>query len=146
MKSPIRTLLKTVLVGAALSFISNTAIAEHGANLGKAEYLGACAVCHGASGIGNGSYGGMLITKPSNLTLLAKKNGGVFPTDRVYQAIDGRKTGAAHGSKAMPIWGERYKTEADKHYSDFYGKYDSEAMVRARVLSLIDYLNNIQIK
>ncbi|MCK5166520.1 MAG: cytochrome c, partial [Rhodospirillaceae bacterium] len=81
MKPLIRALLRTVLVGAALSFISNTAIAEHDANLGKAEYLGACAVCHGASGIGNGSYGGMLITKPSNLTLLTKKNGGVFPTD-----------------------------------------------------------------
>ncbi|MCK5167151.1 MAG: cytochrome c [Rhodospirillaceae bacterium] len=146
MKPFIRTLLKTVLVGAALSFISSTSIAEHSANLGKAEYVRACAVCHGASGIGDGSYGGMLTTKPSNLTLLSKNNGGVFPADRVYQAIDGRKMGAAHGSKAMPIWGERYKTEADKHYSDFYGKYDSEAMVRARILSLIDYLNNIQIK
>ena len=33
---------------------------------------------------------------------------------------------------------ERYKTDADRHYSDFYSGYNSEAMVRARILSLID--------
>ncbi|MDH5188000.1 MAG: cytochrome c [Rhodospirillaceae bacterium] len=146
MKPFIRNIVKTALFGAALSFVSTVAVAEHNANLGKAEYMGACAVCHGESGVGNGSFGGMLSTKPTNLTLLAKENGGVFPTDLVYQTIDGRKMGAAHGSRAMPIWGERYKTEAAKHYSDFYGNYDSEAMVRARILSLIDYLNNMQIK
>ena len=146
MKQLIKTLLKTVLMGTALVFVSSVAVGEHNANLGKDEYLKACAVCHGVSGIGDGSYGGMLTVKPSNLTLLAKKNGGVFPADRVYQSIDGREMDKMHGSEAMPVWGARYKIEADKHFSDFYGEYNSEAMVRARILSLIDYLNNIQLK
>ena len=46
----------------------------------------------------------------------------------------------------MPVWGAPYTVAADTHYSDFYGEYKSEAVVRARILSLIDYLNTIQKK
>lgn len=146
MKPLIKTVLKIALVGAALGIIPGIAVADDNANLGKSEYMNACAVCHGATGAGDGSYGGMLTRKPSNLTQLTKKNGGVFPVGYVYQAIDGRKTAKEHGEGAMPVWGARYTVEADRHYSDFYGEYKSEAVVRARILSLIDYLNTIQKK
>jgi hypothetical protein len=84
---------------------------------------------------------------PPDLTVLAKKNGGVFPVSRVYEVIDGRQAVAAHGPRDMPIWGNRYRLTAIQEYlqgSD--GSYDPDAIVRARILTIIDYLNRIQQK
>jgi hypothetical protein len=36
---------------------------------------------------------------PTDLTVLTKKNNGVFPFDSVYEIIDGRKTVIAHGTR-----------------------------------------------
>jgi hypothetical protein len=33
---------------------------------------------------------GLLKTKPADLTTIAKKNNGVFPSAEIYEAIDGR--------------------------------------------------------
>jgi hypothetical protein len=60
--------------------------------------------CHGPDGTGNGPVATALKKKPANLTLLAKKNGGVFPEEQVREYIDGRKTVATHGTRKMPIW------------------------------------------
>lgn len=112
---------------------------------GKREYMNKCAVCHGKDG--KGGTGGMdvLTVAPSDLTTLSKKNGGVFPVDRVYAVIDGREAVKGHGSRDMPIWGKDYsreKVEAGEYYFDT--PYSMETYVRARILSLIDYLNRIQ--
>jgi hypothetical protein len=45
---------------------------------------------------------------------IAKKNNGVFPFDSVYEIIDGRKTVIAHGTRDMPIWGDRYMPEPNR--------------------------------
>lgn len=114
---------------------------------GKREYMDRCAVCHGQSGRGDGGMIDILKTAPTDLTTLSRKNGGVFPFDRVYGAIDGRQQVKGHGSRDMPIWGQAYSTEtvrAGEHYGDM--PYTMEMYVRARILSLIDYLNRIQVK
>ena len=89
----------------------------------------------------------LLKRTPADLTTLARKNGGVFPVDRVYSVIDGREVMKGHGDRDMPIWGNDYrqeKLEAGEHYYDV--PYDMEMYVRARILSLIDYLYRIQAK
>jgi hypothetical protein len=48
---------------------------------GKLEFDMHCAICHGMDAKGNGSYAYNLEVEPSNLTLLAKNNAGVFPAD-----------------------------------------------------------------
>ena len=53
-----------------------------------------------------------LIVLPANLTVLTKKNNGVFPFEAVYEVIDGRKEVTAHGTREMPVWGRRYMEEA----------------------------------
>ena len=45
-----------------------------------------------------------LKSTPSDLTVLAKKNNGVFPVGAVYEMIDGRKSVSAHSTREMPIW------------------------------------------
>jgi hypothetical protein len=83
---------------------------------------------------------------PPDLTVLAKKNGGVFPTERVHQIIDGRAQVGAHGSREMPVWGSRYSAAMDelKRYVGADVPADPEVYIRARILMLVDYLHRIQ--
>ena len=95
-----------------------------GEDAGKTEYVARCGSCHGSSGKGDGPVGEALRTRPSDLTLLAKNNSGVFPREVVRQIIDGRKTLRAHGNYEMPVWGESINQE--------------------RILALIAYLRSLQ--
>ena len=113
-------------------------------DLGKQEYNASCAVCHGPTGKGDGSYGELLKTRAADLTVLSRNNGGVFPVARVYDVIDGRQAVKTHGDRDMPIWGTRYSAKAAEYYVDV--PYDAEGLVRARILTLIDYLYRLQAK
>jgi hypothetical protein len=99
-------------------------------------------VCHGTAGNGAGYYEGLLKQKPTDLTLLAKRNGGIFPYQSVYEVIDGRRQVAAHGSRDMPVWGDDYYAKGATYETT--GVFNPETYVRARILSLVDYLYRIQ--
>lgn len=134
---------------AVVSFmvVSSSIFADDQRDLGKREYMNRCAVCHGPSGKGDGGAIDVLKAAPTDLTTLAKKNGGVFPVDRVASSIDGRQMARGHGSRDMPIWGKEFSREgakAGEYYVDM--PYNMEMWVRVRILSLIDYLNRIQVK
>ena len=94
---------------------------------GKTAYLSSCAPCHGVDGKGNGFISAVLKTPPADLTMLAKRNDGVFPIAAVNEIIDGRMLIAAHGNREMPIWG-------------------ADVMVQSRIAVIVDYLNRIQQK
>ncbi len=114
---------------------------------GKREYMNKCAACHGQNGKGEAAASDFLKVVPSDLTSLSKRNGGVFPFDRVYAVIDGREYVKGHGTRDMPVWGKDYQregVEAAEHYVDM--PYNMEMYARARILALIDYLNRIQVK
>lgn len=122
-------------------------------DVGWAEFKASCASCHGQDGKGNGPISGQLKVPPADLTILAKKNNGVFPVGAVYEAIDGSKLVAAHGTREMPIWGERFNPimnlphTVDPPYDALDPARDlREGIVRARILAVIDYLNRIQQK
>jgi mono/diheme cytochrome c family protein len=129
---------------AAVGVTTGAALAADKVDAGKSEYNVSCAVCHGLTGKGDGPYKGALVKAPSDLTLLAKKNGGVYPFDRVLGSIDGRVDPAAHGSREMPVWGQRYAMRAAEYYTDV--PYDPEAYIRARVLALTEYIYRMQAK
>jgi mono/diheme cytochrome c family protein len=117
-------------------------------DVGQTEYLSNCGSCHGNDAKGKGPVADQLKVTPTNLTQLAKKNGGVFPVSAVYEIIDGRKAVAAHGSREMPVWGAYqlkylYPYPAEKFIDR---TYDPEALERTRILTIIDYLNRIQEK
>lgn len=112
-------------------------------DVGKREYANSCSVCHG-SNLKTGAYVEFLKVTPPDLTQLSKKNGGVFPFERVYRVIDGREVVKGHGTREMPIWGQRFSVEGASDYDDY--PFDAEALVRGRILALIDYLNRMQAK
>lgn len=108
---------------------------------GKREFETRCASCHGVTGKGNGPVTDLLRRSPPDLTQLARSNGGILPMERLYQSIMGDAV-AAHGSRDMPVWGMVYRTDAAGYYGDV--PYDADGYVRARVLSLLEYIARMQ--
>ncbi len=153
MKNPVVTFVMI----ASGDFFFNSATRAQNSDSGKSEFQESCAACHGLDGEGNGPLISELEVLPANLTVLTKKNNGVFPFQAVYEVIDGQKEVAAHGTREMPIWGREYMGEAlierlspealkslfpnGSSYS-----FDADVVVRTRILSLIDYLSRIQEK
>jgi mono/diheme cytochrome c family protein len=133
------------LLGAALIGWMGTAYAQDKKfDFGKREYDSNCASCHGLKGKGDGPYKPFLTKSPTDLTLLTKKNAGIYPFHSVYAIIDGRQDVAAHGPRDMPVWGAQYNAKAAEYYMDV--PYTSEAFVRTRVLALTEYISRLQSK
>jgi len=80
-------------------------------NQGKEMYMQYCSSCHGQDGKGSGSVSAFLKVKVPDLTLLKKKNKGIYPLDQVISAIDGRRKPRLHGDPKMPVWGESFSSE-----------------------------------
>ena len=57
---------------------------------------------------------------PSDLTRLSETNNGVFPVSRVHEVIDGRMERSIHGTRDMPVWGDRYLQEMTSKESREY--------------------------
>ena len=94
-----------------------------------------CAACHGADGRGNGPAAAALKNTPPDLTSIAKRNGGVFPEERVRSIVAGNEVLISHGSREMPIWGEIFhQIENDRDYG------------HVRMQNITDYLKSIQQK
>ena len=103
---------------------------------GPEMYKTYCAVCHGTDGKGNGPAASALKVPPSNLTVLAEKNGGKYPALKVASVIRGEDALPAHGSKEMPIWGKLFRGMSGGHESE----------VQQRVSNLNKYIESLQKK
>lgn len=129
-----------------------TANAQKGFDLGKREYESRCAVCHGPTAKGDGAYMRFTHFKTAgraDLTLIAKRNGGTFPFQNVYEYIDGTLEMEAHGTRDMPIWGMQYLRQARDEYRDEdfeRAPFDPGLFTRTRILALTDYLNRLQVR
>jgi mono/diheme cytochrome c family protein len=139
-----RSIIHAALIGASLAIAATGALGQGKVDLGKREYDANCASCHGLKGTGDGPNAPYLNRKASDLTTLAKTNGGVFPVNRLYETIDGTLTVAGHGTRDMPTWGNVYRNRAAEYYIDV--PYDPNAFVRARILALIEYVSRLQVK
>lgn len=139
-RSVIRSgLLAVVLVLGA----GGVAAQQQAADPGRSEFAENCASCHGVDGKGNGILGNLLQKSPPDLTQLAKKNQGVLPINRLYEVIDGAGV-PSHGSRDMPVWGWEYRVEQAQLLREARGRYDEPAVVRARILTLLEYISRIQ--
>ncbi len=110
---------------------------------GKLEYRRYCSQCHGPAGKGDGPVAEALIKKPADLTMLAKNNNGEFPEKKVEGFIDGSEMVAAHGSRAMPIWGLAFRRPSSA--SSAHAQRTTEEVNR-HIKLLVDYIKSIQEK
>lgn len=127
----------------ALVLCGGAATAQTVNDPGKIEFANNCAACHGIDGKGNGPLGNLLQRSPPDLTLLAKNNNGVLPMNRLYEVMAGEGV-PSHGSRDMPIWGKEYLVEESQRLREARGAYDAPAVVRARILTLLEYVARIQ--
>ena len=148
----VKSAVKCLIIAGLTAGFAAAAQAED-PDIGKSEFQSSCASCHGADARGKGPVGDLLKVPPPDLTVLAKNNNGVFPTNAVYETIDGSKAVPAHGTRDMPIWGERFNPVVNlPHYVDpsYWQKagpeQSPEVVVRKRILAVIDYLGRIQQK
>ena len=144
--------VKWLIIASLTAGLTAAAQAED-VDIGKSEFQSSCASCHGADAKGKGPVSDQLKIPPPDLTMLAKNNNGVFPTNALYETLYGLKTIPAHGTREMPIWGERFNPivnlphDVDPFYWKLAGPERSpEVVVRTRILAVIDYLNRVQQK
>lgn len=134
-------------VGAALILGVSVLAAQQAAEAGKPEtfsifngkqsYKSFCANCHGVEGRGDGYLANSLGSKPTDLTALAKKNGGIYPGDRVSASIDGRVEVKAHGRREMPVWGDAFIWPEEE-------SPERRESVRRKIGELVEFLRSVQ--
>jgi mono/diheme cytochrome c family protein len=93
-----------------------------------------CAVCHGSDAKGNGPLAPRLKAMPADLTVLARSNGGRFPSEQVRRAIAGDDV-TSHGTRTMPVWGPIFR----QIQSD-------QVPANVRLENLVKYVESIQQK
>ncbi len=104
----------------------------------------ACATCHGTEGRGDGPIADQLNTPPPDLTKISRRNGGVFPSKKVYETIKGLAMPTAHGTREMPIWGAVLLFE---ELGTSVSREDAAKAARntqKRLEELVEYLESIQ--
>jgi mono/diheme cytochrome c family protein len=116
--------------------VKHIPITDVPSNSGKQMFNSYCAVCHGSDARGNGPAASALKSVPSDLTLLAQKNGGKYPSAHVASVIRGQATMPSHGSQDMPIWGPLFSSISQGH----------EAQVLQRTTNLVAYIETLQAK
>lgn len=104
---------------------------------GGSLFMTYCATCHGTTARGDGPLASNMVRKPSNLTEIAKRNGGQYPAEMVFRTIDGRQPIRGHGGPDMPVWGDAFARSREAG--------DAER-VKAVIQSLVDYLESIQLR
>ena len=73
---------------------------------GAQLYSRFCASCHGDKGHGDGVVAASFSIMVPDLTRIAKRQGGIYPAEKVRQIIDGR-TALMHYRLFMPLRGGR---------------------------------------
>jgi nucleotide-binding universal stress UspA family protein/mono/diheme cytochrome c family protein len=96
-----------------------------------------CASCHGSGARGDGPLASAMTRKPANLTEIAKRNGGQFPSEIVFRTIDGKQPVRGHGGPDMPVWGDAFSKSREAG--------DAER-VKTVIQSLVAYLESIQLR
>jgi mono/diheme cytochrome c family protein len=129
---------RVVAAGAAAAWLALGGVAAGGAEeANRALYLQYCGACHGPEGRGDGIAGTFFRPKPTDLTQIAKRNGGEFPYLRTMEAIDGRNTVRAHGDPTMPVWGELFQEQAAWTPA-------RRAEARGKIMMITEHLRSIQ--
>lgn len=105
-------------------------------DIGRERFGLDCATCHGVDGAGNGPVAAILKIAPPDLTRIASRHHGDFPYADVYATIDGRQAPLAHGTREMPIWGDRYKQSLSAL---------GEKRLHQRIDAIVRYVETLQV-
>ena len=101
---------------------------------GEDSFMFYCASCHGPSGRGDGPVARTLKTRPADLAVLTKRNGGTFPRADVISFVTGISDKLpTHGPSDMPVWGPIFRALDP-----------SDARVKIRIENIVNFIESIQ--
>ena len=103
-------------------------------------YQQMCSSCHGVSGHGDGPVASLIKIGVPDLTRIAAREGGEFPTEDVRRTIDGRWDRRAHGARDMPVWGWQFYDSSSTNDAQ------ERAIVDSMIDRLVNYLRSIQVE
>jgi mono/diheme cytochrome c family protein len=116
--------------------IKHTTAAATSPASGKEMFVSYCASCHGKDAKGDGPAAGALKQAPADLTSLAKRHDGKYPSDLVTSVLRGQTKLMAHGDQDMPVWGPVFWKMSQGH----------EEQVQMRIANLNHYIESLQEK
>jgi mono/diheme cytochrome c family protein len=116
--------------------VKHVPISRTPSNSGREMFDSYCAVCHAKDAKGNGPAASAMKTQPTDLTELAKNNGGKYPAAHVAAVLKGQAMSPSHGSQDMPIWGPLFSSISQGH----------EGQVQQRITNLVTYVEGVQAK
>ena len=135
-------LCNTALLAALLTAAGCAESSSPAAQLAEAErqgrslFIDNCALCHGDDARGDGPLPG-LKGPAADLTRIAARRGGDFPTGEIALYIDGRIQLDAHRAPEMPVWGRVMSTE-------FADPKVREEVTQGKISAIVLYLRSIQ--
>lgn len=129
----------TFLLASLASCASNEPRPREIATLSGVElYEQLCSSCHGVTGEGDGPVAPLVKIGVPDLTRIAWRDGGEFPTEDVRRTIDGRFDRPVHGPRDMPVWGWSFYDSSNANDAQ------ERARVDATIDRLVEYLRSIQ--
>ncbi len=84
---------------------------------------------------GRGSRSERVDARPTDLTMIARKNNGRFPDEKILAILTGEANVTAHGSKDMPMWG-----------AIFNNMSSNPGMAQTRIHALLQFVEEMQAK
>lgn len=107
---------------------------------GAQDYADYCAACHGPAGKGDGDAAAGLAKKPADLTTLAARNKGSFPTTKVMAQIWGYA--GKKGKGVMPDFAPLLEGDT----VPYDGGDGIATPTPIRLVELAEYLKTLQVK
>ncbi|MBW2270574.1 MAG: hypothetical protein JRH16_18565 [Deltaproteobacteria bacterium] len=104
---------------------------------GLRTYRRLCASCHGLDGSGEGAAVASVGGPPPDLRLIASRRAGRFDRVEISEWIEGRSLPAEHGTRDMPVWGERLSVDYERYT-------DRDALIGVTLDSVVVYLESLQ--
>jgi hypothetical protein len=92
-----------------------------------------CANCHGADARGNGPLAVRMMPPPPDLTLVARRNGGAFPRERIAAYVRGSHPEPVHGTTDMPDW-----------WQIFIGLDPADVRTAHRIVNIVEYVESLR--
>lgn len=138
-------MLNRMILALGAALLAGTAMAQDAdpdPSVGGELFRSYCAQCHGGSAEGNGPMAELIAISTPDLTQLAARNGGVFPTEAVARQIDGRARTLAHGGD-MPIFGPFLDSDEKTVFRLSSGQ---PMMTGLPIADLVVYLESIQVE
>lgn len=107
---------------------------------GREVYMVFCQTCHGAEARGGGPLAEIMTREPPDLTGLAARNDGRFPTERATRQIDGRDPLPGHGGE-MPVFGPVF----DTGFAALAAPSGQPILTSRTIVDLVHWLESLQV-